>query len=385
MSYKIASDDPNGIAFERHVSGCARALFIGIGLVFLFIGMVTLLFSPGDELGTILLKLLFPLFGLGAVVLGIFLPRLHNNEPALITFDHPKAVVAIQMDKNNVDAGYIRYDEIDKFDIYVESRSSSGSSSSMRRTTYYYHVFLRKKDGGEWFLTQSSTREAAEAIRQKLVASVQTTRPPSSSPSPALTEKITREDKMDKTGILWQNKVGIGAFIILLIVAGVFLGVLGMIVGGTFGEIEVFVYIVLGFITLIFLTIFFFVVRKMIKDATTRYSVLIGKSTVEYQEISKSTDTIKFSKSIPMTEVHSVSYSFAPVKHYAGSGLVIASKAEYDKMMQERESPMEALKSLFSSKNKPMALSVSSLNPMECLQLEAWLQEVIRKKGGTVL
>jgi hypothetical protein len=385
MSYKIASDDLNGIVFERYASGCARALFIGVGLIFVVVGTGIVYFSPGNEFPTILFKLLFPSFGLGAVVLGIFLPKLHGNEPARITFDHPRAVVAIQMDKDNSDAGFIRYDEIDKFDIYVESRSSSGSSSSVRRTTYYYHVFLRKKDGGEWFLTQSSTRESAEAIRQKLISSVQTKRPPSSIPSPALTDKITREEKMDKTGILWQNKVGIAAFIFLLLVAAVFLGIVGMILGGTFGEIEAFVYFVLGFIILIFVTILFFVVRKMIKDATTRYSVLIGKATVEYQEISKSTDAVKYNKSIPMAEIHSVSYSYAPVKHYAGSGLVIASKSEYDKMMQERESPMEALKSLFSSKNKPMVLSISSLNPMECLQLEAWLQEVIRKKGGAVL
>jgi hypothetical protein len=384
MSYRITSDDHNGIAFERDIAGCARALFIGVGLTFMVAGIGIVYFSPGNEFPTILFKLIFPLFGLGAVVLGIFLPKLKTNEPALITFDHPRALVAIQMDKNNSDAGHIRYDEIDKFDIYVESRSSSSGSSS-RRSNYYYHVFLRKKDGGEWFLTQSSTREGAEAIRQKLVSSVQTSRSPSSIASPILTDKITREERMDKTGVLWQNQVGVGAFILLFVIAAVFIGILGMILGGTFGEIESFVYVVLGFIILIFVTILFFITRKMIKDATTRYAVLIGKTTVEYQEISKSTEAVKFSKSISMTDVHSVSYSFAPVKNYSGSGLVIATKEEHDKMIHERENPMEAFKSLFSSKNKPMVLSISNLNPMESLQLEAWLQDLIRKKGGTVL
>jgi hypothetical protein len=385
MAYRIASDDLSGIVFERHVSGCARGLFIIVGLIFLSVGMGMVYFSPGYEFPAILFKSVFPLFGLGAVVLGIIMPRLRSNEPELITFDHAKAVVAIQMDKSNSDAGYIRYDEIERFDIYVESRSSSGSGSSMRRSTYYYHVFLRKKDGGEWFLTQSSTREGAEEIRQKLVAAVQTTRVPAAMPSPALTSKIEREEKMDKTAVLWQNKVGVFGPAFLFVFAAVFLGILGLIASGAFGEIDFFIYVVLGFVTLVFVTILFFGARTMIKNATTRYAVLVGKSNLEYQEIAKSNDAVRQSKSIALKDVYSVSYSFAPVRNIAGAGLTIATLEQHEKMKKERENPVEAFKSLFSTRDRPLMLSISSLNAMECLQLEAWLQELIRKKGGTPL
>jgi hypothetical protein len=385
MPYRIASDDLNGIVFERHVSGCARALFIGVGLIFILVGTSMIYFTASSEFPAILFKSLFPLFGVGAVVLGIIMPTLHSNEPELIKFDHPRAVVTVQMDKNTNDAGYIRYDEIDKFDIYVESKSSSGSGSSRTRTTYQYHVFLRKKDGGEWFLTQSSTRDEAEAIRQKLTASVQTSRSPSSMPTPTLTDKITREENMDKTSILWQNRVGIAGPLFLFAFTTIFLGIMTMILGGTFGEIEFFVYFVLGFIILIFLTILFFGVRTMIKNATTRYAVLVGKMTVEYQEISKSRESVKHSKSIPIKDVYGVSYSFAPNRNVFGGGLTISTFEQQEKMRSERENPVEGLKGLFSSANRPLTLSTSNLNAMECLQLEAWLQELIRRKGGTPL
>ena len=385
MSYKLTSSDQQGIVFERSVSGCSRALLIVVGSIFLLLGVGLNAMSSGFESPLILFKTIFPLFGLGAIVLGIFLPRMATQEPELITFDHHKAAVIIEMKKLEDQTGYIRYDEIEKFDIYVERRSSSSSTSTSSTTnSYYYHVFLQKKDGGEWFLSQSGTRAAADEILQKLTSSVQTNKAASNLPTAKLTDKIFKEEKIDKTSILWQNKVGLSGPVFLVVFAAVFLGIISQFVTVKFGDVDYFFYSILGFIALVFGVIFFFAVKKMIKDATTRYAVVVGKSTLEYNEIAKSTEAVTNVKTLSLPEVYSVTYSFSPIRSY-NRGLAILTREEHLQAQQNRNNPVEALKSIFSGKNRPLTLSITALNPVECLQLEAWLQELIRKKGGNVL
>ena len=386
MPYQLTSADQQKIVFERNVSGCSRALFIAVGAIFLLVGCGINLLSSGFEFPFALFKIFFPLFGLGAIAVGIFLPKMATTDPEVITFDHNKGAVIIHMTKDGNQTGYIRYDEIEKFDTYVERRSSSSSTSSARSTySYYYHVFLRKKDGGEWFLSQSETQNAADEILQKLKSSVQTTKIASFLPAPVLTDKISKEEKMDKTVIQWQNKVGIFGPIFLLIFASVFLGIFSMIFTGEFGDIAFFFYMIAGFTIAVFGIILFFAIKKMIKDATTRYAIAVGKSSLEYNEISKSTETIKNMKTIPLPDVYSVAYSFSSISNYSGGGLSILTQKEHLQVQHERDHPLEALKNIFSSKNKPLTLSITALNPIECLQLENWLQELIRKKGGNVL
>jgi hypothetical protein len=87
-------------------------------------------------------------------------------------------------------------------------------------------------------------------------------------------------------------------------------------------------------------------------------------------------------KTLPLPEVHSINYTFAPDKNNLGAGLRILTKEESERSMQYREKPLEALKDLFTGNNKPITLSIIALNPVECLQLENWLQDLILKKGN---
>ena len=90
-------------------------------------------------------------------------------------------------------------------------------------------------------------------------------------------------------------------------------------------------------------------------------------------------------KTHPLRDVQKINYSFTPAQQNTGAGLKILTKADIARLHKLNEKPMEAFKDLFKSGNGPITLSITALNPVECLQLESWLQELILKKGNVTI
>jgi hypothetical protein len=326
---------------------------------------------------------LFPLFGAGAVFAGLYLPKqTKNTQPEQITFDHDKGAVVVEMTKGGDQRGYIRYDEIAGYDIYVESRRSSGSGRSSSRTYYHYHVYIKKKDGGEWHLFNYSDRNEADAMIVKLNLEVPLDKPFNVSTSAKLSPKIEKKEGLDKTIIHWQNKVGIGQPIFLVVFSIIFLSIAFSFISFDAGGMDYFFYIVIGFILTIFCFVMFTVARKLIKDATTRYAVSVDHTNLEYFEFAKNSGRMKNQKTLPLKTVHSISYTFSPSSQYQDAGLKILTSMEAQRTEEYEKKPFQALKDAFTGKNQPIKFSINALNPVECLQLENWLQELILKKGN---
>lgn len=385
MAYKIISSDAHQIVLERESVKMATGCFVAIGSLFFLIGLGLNFFLTTWEMPYLLFRILFPVFGLGAIYAGLFLPKqTKNTQPEQIIFDHDKGAVVVNMTKTGDERGYIRYDEIADFDIYVESRRSSGSGSSSGRTYYHYHVFIQKQDGGEWHIMDFSSRADAEAQVAMFKVTVPLSKSFNGSSSPKLTTKIEKKEGLDKTVIHWQNKVTWGQPVFLLAFSIIFLSILSSFfsfdTGG--GGFDVFFFVVLGFILTVFCFVMFSVVRKLIKDATTRYAVSVDHTNLEYYEFAKSSGQMKNKKVLPLGMIHNINYTFAPSRQYQDAGLKILTKAESDRTNQYQEKPLEALKDLFKGENQPITLSITALNPVECLQLENWLQELVMKKGN---
>ena len=382
MAYRIISSDPHKIVLERVSTALASGLFIGVGSLFLLIGVGLNVFMTTWEMPFMMFRLLFPAFGLIAIFAGRYLPRqVRESTPEQIIFDHDKGAVVVAMTKTGNEQGYIRYNEIAGYDIDVESRSSSSSTTSGSRTYYRYHVYLRKKDGGEWYLFEYNNRSAAEDMINLLKTQVLADRPFKVSEQSKLTSKIEKKEGLDKTIIHWQNKVSFWQPLFLLVFSVIFLSILYSFF--SFGkEIEFFGLVILGFIFSVFLFVMAVTIRKLIKDATTRYAVSVDHANLEYYEFSKSSGQMRNKKTLPLTVVHSINYTFAPSKNNPGAGLKILTQEEAERFHQYKEKPMEVLKDLFTGSNKPIALSITALNPVECLQLENWLQELILKKSN---
>ncbi len=382
MPYHITTSDSNKIIFERDAVKGLAAIFVGAGSLFLFIGIMLNVFMDSWEMPNILFRLLFPGFGSLFIGAGLYIPKqTRNTTPEQITFDHNKALVIIEMIKGGNEMGYIRYDEIEGFDIHVEKQTSSSSSGRSSSTTYTYHVFLKKKDGGEWFLTQSGSLGKAEAALSILRAQVALNKPSTLSPSAKLTAKISKQEGIDKTVIHWQNKVSFWMPVFLIVFSVVFLSILSTAFSGFGGDMDFFVYGVVGFMVFVFLIVMVSIIRKLIKDATTRYAVAVSKVQLEYYEFSKSTGTMKNQKALPIENVDRIVYSFAPAKSNLNSTLRILTREDVTHWQKVQENPLTALKDIFTGKNQPITLSITALNPVECLQLESWLQELILKKS----
>jgi hypothetical protein len=386
MPYKITSNDNNKLVLERAGTGCAMGMFIGVGTLFFIVGICLNIFMEGYAFPNILFKILFPVFGLGAILAGIYIPKTtRETTPESITFDNSKGAVIIEMMKNGIQTGYIRYDEIANFDIFVESRSSSSSSNTRgSRTSYYYHVLLRKKDGGEWYLTESGSRSNAEELMQQIGNAVRINNPCTLKITPVFTEKLQKNESYAKTVITWKNKVSIWAPIFLLAFAVTFLSIISTaFTGNTFGSsgFGIFPAIVITFLLLVFGFVIFSVAKKMYRDATSIFSVVIDKQNFEYLETSKSTGAVKKSRLIPLKSIHIIRYTFTPIKTYGDKCIEILTPIEHDQIQKNKENPIEVFKNLFSGKEGPIQLDIRGLNPVECLQLETWLQNLIKKKG----
>lgn len=382
MPHVLKSADAHQIIFERAKDGCTNTIFISVGSFFMLIGVAFNLLSTDTDFPFVLFKILLPVFGVGAIAAGIAAPKIAKRTiPELISFQNDQGAVVIVMDSSTKQTGHIRYDEIEKFDIYMESRSSSSSSNRPSRIVYYYHVLLRKKDGGEWFITESKTQKEAEEIIQQLTAGIKLTNPCTISNNQILTPKLSKQEGIDKTIIHWQNKVGLFTPVFLVFFSIAFLSILSTAFTSNFG-LNGFVYLVIGFILLVFCLVMFVTIKKMIKEATTRYAISIDRSALEYYEFSKSSGTMKNKKSVPLIGVCSIVYSFAPVKNYSTSGLTISTEKDISQTKENKDNPLTELKNLFSGKGQAINLSITALNPVECLQLESWLQDLIKKKGN---
>ncbi len=357
---------------------------IAMGLLFFFIGIGLIVWIDRTDFPFILFKGLFPTIGLTVAFFGYYTPTVTmKNTPELITFHNQQGAVGIHMHQDDGPTGYIRYDEIELFDIYVESRSNNNAGKSgTRHSTYYYHVYLRKKDGGEWYLTESGSRKAAEEILEKINQNVRLTAPYTIRATPVLSEKIEKEETHSKTILRWKNKASIGALIFLIVFSASFLSILSSAFSSNtgFGN-SFFPIMIIGFMLIIFTTVIFVSFRKWLKEATTQYCLIIDNTKLEYQELSRS-GVVKKAKSISLKEVYSIAYSFVPVKNKTPEGLHILTLKDAERMKQRPQSAIESLKELFSRNKGIIQLDIRSLNPVEYLQAETWLQGLIKKRGN---
>ena len=385
MSYKIISQDTGNLVLERKSAGWMMFAFIMGGALFFGIGLVINSMNWGDSPAPLLFRILFPTMGLGAILAGINIPRIHRKTiPELIIFDNHKGVVSVHMSKDGDQVGYIRYEEIEKFDLQVEERRSSSTSSGKlsSSTTYYYHVLLRKKNGSEWYLIESGSKKFAEEMIQRLRTSVHLEVPCSLRISTVLTDKLIKEESRSKTILKWENKVSPFAFLFILLFAVVFLSVLYSIVveNNRFNDFDAFLYLIAGFIFCVFCFVMFTVIRKMIKNASSLYKIVIDKDNFEYHELTKTSETIKKTKSIALKDIYGISYSFIRGKNDGNTGLSVLTKNDYDRIQSYKNKPLQAVKDFFTGKDTSVKLDITALNPVECLQLETWLQEVIKRK-----
>ncbi len=393
MSLQIKSSSADQVILERANSGSTKTVFLIVGSIFTLVGLVMLLLMPW-EFPFLIFKLVFPSIGI-FVVYTAFTYDKNNKKTTLskVVFDNKLGCVALELSDVEQYRGYIKYEEIEKFGIYIETHSSSKGHK-----TYYYHTVLYKKDGGEWFLTKHSTENEANEDLQKLRANVNLSQIYIANFSPVFSNKLEKKEGLNKTSIFWQNEVKLATVAFLVGFGAIFCSILYAVVKSMSFKVsfEIFPIIICGFIFIVFGIIMFSIIKQLIKDATTKYSIAVSHSSFDYLELDKKTSEVKLSKSIPLDQLYSIVYNYWTKSNNQPNKLIIFNKEGYDKLISYRNNPnlqFEALANQFKenlkqgvfhfdfSYSNQIELVFATLNPIECLQLETWLQEIIKSKN----
>jgi hypothetical protein len=141
-------------------------------------------------------------------------------------------------------------------------------------------------------------------------------------------------------------------------------------------------FIALIFIMGLFALIMLFNIFTVIKDATTHYAVAISKNDLEYFEYKSSQDVSRNLKSLPLKEIHSISYTFSAPARNNITGIEILTRQQFADAQNQSGSFLQTINKLFQRRTKGIRLNIKSMNAVECLQLESWLQATIKKKSG---
>lgn len=346
----------------------------------IFMGGVLLAILPleGDFPGLIIGGFMVP-FGALMMWGGAQQPKyIRKTRPETIVFDNDKGAVIMTMDRRQGPEAYIRYDEVRGLEV-LKHVSGSGDD---RRTTYY--TLLRKKDGGEWYLDSFGSQRGAENFKDRLEQHIQWAAPFTATMPVALSPKIERKEGGGKTIIHWQNEVSMVTLAIVgIVISLIFGGIVMAVVSGHSGGasdayFELAMLLVFGAVFGFVLSLLF---RRIAKDANTRYAVAVDSQQLTYYEFSKKDGQMRNERALPLSAIQSIRYSFGSPNNLT-AGIAILTQEDIQKA--DEKPSWKSIKSLFSGEGRPITLRIQALNPVECLQLENWLQALLARHGAQV-
>jgi heme/copper-type cytochrome/quinol oxidase subunit 3 len=382
MPYKIAYSGTDKVILQRRSVAGVMVLTIVMGIIFSIIEIALIYLIKNAEPPFSYIRFFFLIFGILAIIGGINYPNIVKaRTPESLTFDNNKGYLEIEQDSKNSQKGYIIYEDIAGFEIYKERYSGGSNSGSSRKTYYNYHVVLRKKDHGEWYLREWKQLSQAERMIEELKA-IKLMNYSRNVPKSVLSDKLNKESIGDKTILSWRNKLGTSPFIFAAVVLfiGSFMYMMINFVAKDGGFTNVFAYLILGFISLIFLGIVFLQTKRMIKNGTTRFAISISRNNMEYTELDNS-GTVKSSRIILLKDIYSIVFSHR--SRMKNAPLHILTKEQSDELVQMRLNPinLKSIRNFFSISKEIISLNIEALNAVECLQVENWLQELILNKS----
>jgi len=282
-----------------------------------------------------------------------------NEQPGSYVFNHEKGWVAIHSITNPSVLGYVLYAEILKIDIHIESRKSKNS------TTYYYHGYFEKRDGSKWHFVNSLNKEEVVKIIENLLPCIKPDIPSSTPPLDEVSKKIEKLGNKDQAVLHWQNKA-IFRTIQLIIYSFFYLGFIGfcLLALFVFPETPAGAKIVVGIFLLLFGSLLGYALvtafRRNLKNLFRKFALSINSTQLEYYEFNKLTSKQKKNISFPLHTIGTIRYTYVSWENI--------------------KKPIEVIAK--DNNEKKVEIYIDALSPVECLQIENWLQQTIREKTG---
>jgi len=384
MPFQYTIESPLKIRFTRLKGGCGRAAFIIIGAIFTLVGAGLIAFGDGIEMPFGLIRFIVPIFGIGAIYVGIIYPQvLSKTTPDEIIFDNENGRVQINQKASDIKTAFIYYDEIEDFIMKTKKQetSSSSNTTTTSRTRYTYHVYLSKADGGQWELLKFGNQDAALLEIEKLKKLINLTQKPQ-----RITETVQQSKKFNLVSdyayseLSWRNPLGFGPLVLFLF-SGLFITI-GYIItsSGFIGEdFPVFGYFVAGFIGLVFLFVVIGNAVKMIKNAFTNYAVKVSSDTLEYIERDNAA-RVKKSVLFLAQDIHAISFTFDTDETLRKIFIYTHQQFIEQKSMKPSFS-LTYIKTMYQFYSSLLSLDLQDLTAVEALYIENFLQQQLRDRA----
>ena len=358
LTYPI-SHTSNEIIFARKSDGCMIALFVVGGSTIALFAFFLPNGSTGDYSWVIVKSLLF-LFGVAFAAGSFILPMIQNEfTPNSVTLNHSNKTVTVEM--INGERAFIPNHEIEGFDMIKEKKSPSASNSAGIHYIHY-HVILKRKNGGTWFLTSTTNQQEAEKVMNLLHASL------SKEDAPVLLQRtklpsMFKVEGENPTVVHWTNPtptwVIAGLRLASVATVAVLIKILLDFADSSWTSSVIFI-----FLFSLFLTPFLLLINKVKRQSKIRYSLSIVAENLEYAEMDTSNGKETCQKTARLSSIAQIIYSYSGMDKAQNSTLSIHLHSPESEGMAK----------------PPVHLFVSGLNPVECLQLEGWLRDLISSK-----
>lgn len=386
MGFHIATITSQDVVLLRDRSTTRfRNVFMLAASVFFIIGITGLYFTWHSK-GYVFI--FFGVFtGIAAFLLGIgpvVVRRRQAFDPLQLTFSNSKGTLTVIQDRAAIATACIPYSNIAFFGIR-EERESNSNDRVTTASSYKYIVYFRKKDGSTWELLETRSQREAITMLEALQQNVKLSQPGTCPPVKTLSDKLETAPAGSAAGISWRNDAlaQLLLFIPIILLIGGVLTFFWYAITGPFagGQREWFPAVILGFISVIFLTVIAGNTYKIIKDSRTVYDLAIGRSDFRYTESTRG-GRIRKEVIYKLSDIKGVIYNYRLSKTESDIHILRQAEMEqHNRMLNGDISFADIVPMLRASLNE-LQLHITALNCTERLQLENWIQETIARHAA---
>lgn len=382
MSYKIVEKSKDKVILSRKGIFVRVFFLILFGSLFVGVGLLIAILAPYQSDTSTANKIIFIFAGGGAltIIFALSLPQsLKRRIPEQVIFDNTKGIVRfIHNTKSIAQAeAFIRYDEIERLDVRQETHTHNSKGRS--KTYYTYYASILKKDLGSFDFFDSTDSEKVQKFVQQIAKTVDLTQPSTVSIRPELPGSVQKDIRSAKVYIRWKNAFNFLSLVSLLFTAYIAYFLFSLI--SLIKNLPTIGFVIIGFIICVFLLITVVHIRNIIKDFTTIFGFCISRQDFEYFE-EKKNGKVKTIQKIPLNQLHSVTFNLTISSTQDFIILYTQNAYKKQKKLKEKDFSVSNVKDAFSLQKEQISLKSKGLTTVEKIQLEYWIQEVIKDKSS---
>jgi hypothetical protein len=371
MAFTVSQATSEGILLKRKMVVFPAQLFILIGVIFMIIGIIPLLYYESLEPVFRAVMPLLSILGFIAVTTGLRDPiEQKKSIPDSLYFDNEFGRIRIFHAYSETPEAFIYYNEIQGF--YMEQIAETKKSN-------LYVVLLKKVDGGEWDLFHSKSYSIANRFLELMRSKVNVQATPQRVESTALPISKVKVSQMENhLKIYWKNSVRENALSM-----GIWL--LGMIVATLYAFNFIFTskfensFGLEAFLFLVFVIVAAVNFYNLYKLSSIIHSIEVDGNSILVIEKDQQ-GRIKQEERFNFPEIFSIYYKFNSANPEPKLFLIKqADEDERIKMLASFKGERGSYTPEFFKKQ--FAINFRDLTTLEVLSIESYIQDFVRKRA----